>query len=158
MTAVFSTTTAVGGILRYRPAIPVVGDDAMAPDQGRLEVDDGPGEPDVADGDGLDVADTEGVADTGGVAERDGVGERLGRGLRDGPGERAGLGADGVGLGPEVGLPAGWAAAGIGAGRTRMYSASTPRNMTASTMVEVRGHLLMRHLRSRGRCGGRRAR
>ena len=102
----------------------------MAPDQGRVEVGDDPGEPDTGDGDGLGVADTEGVADTGGVAERDGVGERLGRGLRDGPGERAGLEADGVGLGPEVGLPADWAAAGIGTGRTRMYSASTPRNMS----------------------------
>ena len=104
----------------------------MAPDQGRLEVGDGPGEPDTGDGDALGVADTEGVADTGGVAERDGVGERLGRGLRDGPGERAGLGADGVGLDTEVGLPADGAAAGIGTGRTRRYSANTPRNMTAS--------------------------
>jgi hypothetical protein len=132
--------------------------DAMAPDQGRVEVGDGPGEPDTGDGEGLGVADTEGVADTGGVAERDGVGERLGRGLRDGPGERAELETDGVGLGPEVGLPADWTAAGICTGRTRMYSANTPRNMTASTMVEMRGRLLMRRLRSRGRCRGRRAR
>jgi hypothetical protein len=147
---------------RGNPALPASDtsrrDDAVAPDQGRLEVGDGPGEPDAGDGDGLDVADTEGVADTGGVAERDGVGERLGRGLRDAPGERAGLRADGVGLDTEIGVPADWAAAGICAGRTRKYSASTPRNMTASTMVEVRGHLLMRHLRSRGRCRGRRAR
>ena len=119
-----------------------------------------PGEPDTGDGDGdgLGVADRDGVCDTDGVAERDGVGERLGRGLCDGLGERAGLGADGVGLGTEVGVPVGWAATRTDGGRTRMYSANTPRNTTASTMVEVRGRLLMRRPRSRGRCRGRRAR
>ena len=117
-----------------------------------------PGEPDTGDGDGLGVAAMDGAADTDGVAERDGVGERLGRGLCDGLGERTGLEADGVGLGTEVWVPVGWSAAVTGTGRTRMYSASTPRNTTASTMVEVRGRLLMRRLRSRGRCGGRRAR
>jgi hypothetical protein len=135
-----------------------LGLDAVAPDQGRLEVGDGPGEPDTGDDDELGVAATEGVADAVGVAERDGVGERLGRGLRDGLGERAGLEADGVGRGTEVWVPVGWSAAVTGTGRTRMYSASTPRNTTASTMVEVRGRLLTRCLRSGGRCGGRWAR
>lgn len=117
-----------------------------------------PGEPDTGDGDGLGAADRDGAADTDSVAEPDGVGERLGRGVRDGLGERDGLEADGVGLGTEVGVPADWAATGTGTGRTRMYSANTPRNTTASTMVEVRGRLLMRRPRSRGRCRGRRAR
>jgi len=138
-----------------KTAVGMAGLDAVAPDQGRLEVGDGPGEPDTGDDDEL------GVAATVGVAERDGVGERLGRGLCDGLGERAGLEADGVGLGTEVWVPVGWSAAVTGTGRTRMYSASTPRNATASTMVEVRGRLLtrclllMRCLRSGGRCGGR---
>ena len=80
----------------------------------------GAGEPDTGDGDELGVADMDGAGDTDGVAERDGVGERLGRGRRDGLGERAGLEADGVGLSTEVGVPAGWAAAGTDTGRTRM--------------------------------------
>ena len=79
----------------------------------------GLGEVDAEDGDGLGVADTDGVAVADGVAERDGAGERLGRGLRDGPDGRAGLGEDGAGLGTEVGVLAGWAAAGAGTGRTR---------------------------------------
>jgi hypothetical protein len=117
-----------------------------------------PGEPDTGDGDGLGVAAMDGAADTDGVAERDGVGERLGRGLCDGLGERDGLETDGVGLVGEVGVPADWPASWTDTGRTRMYSANTPRNRTASTMVEVRGRLLIRRLRSRGRCRGRRAR
>lgn len=129
---------------------------AMAPGQGRLEVGAGPGEPDTGDGDG--DGDGLGVADPDGVAERDGVGERLGCGLRHGLGwERTGLGADDVGPGKGFVTPVGWGAGTCG-GRTRMYSASTPRNRPVSTTVEVRGRLLMRRLRSRGRCPGRRRR
>jgi hypothetical protein len=123
----------------------------------------GPADPDTGDGDGLGVTDADDVADADGVAERDWLGERLGRGrcdsLGDGLGERTGLGADGVGLGTVAGVPAGWvAAAGTGVGRTRKYSASTPRKTAVSTMVEVRGRLITRHPRSRARCRGRRRR
>jgi hypothetical protein len=117
----------------------------------------GPTELEIAEGDGLGVTDNEGEGDPDGVADRDGVGDRLGRGVRDGAGERAGLGgANGVLPGAGAGLLAGCTAAGTGVGRTRTYSASTPRNTAISTMVEVRGRLLTRHLRSRGRCPGRR--
>lgn len=109
------------------------------------------------------MTDTDGAGDPDGVAERDragerdGAGERLGRDVRDGTGERAGMrGADDVVLGAGAGLLAGCTAAGTGVGRTRMYSASTPRNAAISTMVEVRGRLLTRRLRSPGRCPGRR--
>lgn len=55
-------------------------------------------------------------------------------------------------LGVAAGLAVGWAGpAGASTGRTgrtRMYRASTARNSPLSTMVEVRGRPLMRHLRS----------
>ena len=100
---------------------------------------------------------------TEGDGEADGEAERLGCGVRDGLGDRVGLGADGVRLGVAAGPEAGGAAlAGAGTGRTRKYSASTVRNTTASTMVEMRGRMLFRRLmtrlRSAGRCSVRQGR
>ncbi|MGH3154289.1 MAG: hypothetical protein ACRDOB_26690 [Streptosporangiaceae bacterium] len=71
-------------------------------------------------------------------ADADGEAERVGLGLCDGV--RVGL--DGVGVGVVLGLTAGpTTPAGAGTGRTRKYRASTARNSTVSTMVEVRGRL-----------------
>lgn len=58
-------------------------------------------------------------------------------------------GALGVAVEPDV-CAAGLV--GAGTGRTSRYRASTPRKSPDSTMVEVRGRLLMSHLRWPGPC------
>ena len=96
-----------------------------------------------------------------GILLGDGLADRVGLAVCDGVGEydRVGVGA-GVVTGP-VGVGvcfAGGSVVPAGAGRTTTYKASTPTNNPKSTMVEVRGRLLMTRSRSRGPCQARRPR
>ena len=109
------------------------------------------------------VSDPLGTGEAVGVAEPLGVADGVTDGDRDGEGDRVRVGTDRVGLGAavDVGL---WVAfgctgaAGTGTGRTRMYSARTPRNKPEMIKVEVRGRPLTRRLRWTGRYRGRRRR
>jgi hypothetical protein len=94
----------------------------------------------------------EGLADRDGLAVRDGVGDSVGVGARVGAEGGVTTGVDGAGLALPAGCtePAGGTEL-AGSGRTSTYSTSTPRNAPMSTMVEVRGRLLMRRPRSPGR-------
>ena len=105
-------------------------------------------------------ADGAGLADVGDGAGRDVVGDgraELGVGLgrrvlRDGLGERVGPGDDAWVAAGEVVPVDSW----VG-GRTTTQRASTARNSTVSTTVEVRSRPicpLTRRLRSSGRCRG----
>ena len=96
----------------------------------------------------------DGLADRAGLAERAGLAVRVGAGEYD----RVGVGA-GVLTGPVcAGVGFGGSVVPAGAGRTTRYRANTPANSPMSTMVEVRGRLLMTRSRSPGRCQARRPR
>ena len=109
---------------------------------------------DVADGDGLTLV---GVADDGRVDDGlAGLGERVTRG-------RVTVGAgDRVMPGDCAGVPSGVPVPGDvefeDTGLNSMYRASTARNSTDSTIVDVRGRPVMARSRSTGRCRARRTR
>lgn len=105
------------------------------------------------------MAELDDVTGREGVAERDDCGEGDECGVRDALGDQVEAGPGGVGAGVVVELYAGGAVVpGAGTGRTRKYTASTARNRMVSTMVEVRGLLVVRltgRPRPAGRCRGR---
>jgi hypothetical protein len=107
---------------------------------------------DAPDDTGLGVSLGWGDDELGTGRVGDGFAERLAGADGDGVGDRVTRGAESVGVG--VGLGPDWAGP-AGGGHTQMYKANTATNSPMSTNVEVRGCLLTRRLRSRGRCRGR---